>query len=81
MDINSLKGIYRIKYSDDGEYLNNYIEELYEKSINDLLAASPKLREMYAGRAQIINEIKKFIKDVDTKIKDTSETDVVEWAL
>jgi hypothetical protein len=81
VDIVSLKAIARIRYSDDGSDLLNYLDELSKGNYINIKYCDPTLREIYVGRAQAIDEIKDFILSADTKCKEATKEDPSLWSL
>lgn len=81
MEPNLLRAIARIRYSDDGVDLLEYLDELSKKNYKLMKYSDPTLHSIYVGRAQAIDEIKDFILDADTKLKEVTAEHPSDWGI
>ena len=82
MDINILKALVRINYSDDGSYLIDYLRIKSKENYKRLKACSDStMQSILIGRAQVFDEIEEILSNADDIIKESTDQDVSGWSL
>lgn len=81
MDLQTCKALMRITNSDDGAIFLEFLENLSKENYKFLKYGSSELRDIYAGKAQAIDEIKDFLINAEKESREKTKTDSSDWSL